>query len=62
MPQIAAALSPQGFFWLLAGGVVYTADMVPFAVKRKYNHCIWHIFVLAAAALHWFGIYTQIYA
>lgn len=48
--------------FILAGGVVYTVGMIPFAVKRKYNHCIWHVFVLAAATLHWFGIYTQIYA
>ena len=54
--------SPALLGFILAGGVVYTAGMIPFAVKRKYNHCIWHVFVLAAAALHWFGIYTQIYA
>ena len=54
--------SPALLGSILAGGVVYTAGMIPFAVKRKYNHCIWHVFVLAAAALHWFGIYTQIYS
>lgn len=54
--------SPALLGFILAGGVVYTAGMIPFAVKRKYNHCIWHVFVLTAAALHWFGIYTQIYA
>lgn len=52
----------QTLLWfILAGGIVYTAGMVPFARKGKYNHCIWHLFVLAAAALHWVGIYTQIY-
>lgn len=48
-------------WYILVGGVVYTAGMVPFARKRKYDHCVWHLFVLAAAALHWMGIYTQIY-
>ncbi len=48
--------------WLiLAGGLVYTLGMIPFVRSRKYDHCIWHVFVLAAAALHWVGIYTQIY-
>lgn len=47
--------------FILAGGVVYTLGMIPFARKGKYNHCVWHVFVLAAAVLHWVGIYTQIY-
>ncbi len=48
-------------WYILAGGVVYTLGMIPFARNRKYDHCAWHLFVLAAAALHWVGIYTQIY-
>lgn len=48
-------------WFILAGGVVYTLGMIPFAKKGKYNHCVWHVFVLAAAILHWVGIYTQIY-
>lgn len=48
-------------WYILAGGVVYTLGMIPFARKKKYSHCVWHLFVLAAAALHWVGIYTQIY-
>ncbi len=48
-------------WFILAGGVVYTLGMIPFARSRKYDHCIWHVFVLLAAALHWIGIYTQLY-
>ena len=48
-------------WFILAGGMVYTLGMIPFARNRKYDHCVWHVFVLAAAALHWVGIYTQIY-
>ena len=48
-------------WYILLGGVVYTLGMIPFARKRKYDHCTWHLFVLAAAALHWIGIYTQFY-
>ena len=48
-------------WFILMGGLVYTLGMVPFARKRKYDHCVWHLFVLAAAALHWVGIYTQLY-
>ena len=48
-------------WFILMGGVVYTLGMIPFARNRKYDHCIWHVFVLVAAALHWAGIYTQLY-
>ena len=48
-------------WFIFMGGVVYTAGMIPFARQRKYDHCVWHFLVLTAAALHWLGIYTQIY-
>ena len=48
-------------WFIFAGGLLYTLGMIPFALKRKYSHCVWHVFVLAAAALHWVGIYTQLY-
>lgn len=48
-------------WFILAGGLLYTLGMIPFAWKKKWNHCIWHLFVLAAAVLHWIGIYLEIY-
>lgn len=48
-------------WFILLGGVVYTLGMIPFARQRKWDHCVWHVFVLAAALLHWMGIYTQLY-
>lgn len=52
----------QTLLWfILAGGLVYTFGMIPFARGRKNDHCVWHLFVLAAAALHWVGIYKRIY-
>ena len=48
-------------WFILMGGLVYTLGMIPFARNQKYDHCVWHLFVLAAAILHWTGIYTQIY-
>lgn len=46
---------------ILIGGVVYTVGMVPFIRDRKYDHFIWHFFVVIAAVLHWIGIYYFIY-
>ena len=46
---------------IFLGGLAYTIGMIPFARKKKYNHCIWHFFVLAGALLHWMGIYHMLY-
>lgn len=48
-------------WFIFAGGLCYTLGMIPFAGKKKYDHCVWHVFVLAGAALHFAGIYTQVY-
>lgn len=48
-------------WFIFAGGLCYTLGMIPFAGKKKYDHCVWHVFVLAGAALHFIGIYTQVY-
>lgn len=43
-----------GLFWVLAGGVMYTAGVLFFAYdhKKRYNHLIWHLFVLAGTSCH----------
>jgi len=46
---------------ILIGGIFYTVGMIPFSRDRKYDHFIWHFFVLAGAIFHWFGIYYYIY-
>ena len=48
-------------FFIFLGGIAYTIGMVPFARSKKYDHCVWHLFVLAGAMLHWVGIYTCLY-
>ena len=54
--------APVLLLFIFLGGLVYTLGMIPFGRNRKYDHCIWHVFVVVAAVLHWIGIYTQIYA
>ena len=45
------------FYWLLAGGVIYTLGVIFYKCKRiPFNHGIWHLFVLGGSALHYFGI------
>ena len=50
------------FLATLAGGVVYTLGIIPFAIKKKGSHFLWHFFVFFGAVIHWFGIYLFLYA
>lgn len=50
------------FWWILAGGLVYTLGMIPFCMGEKKNaHFIWHFFVLIGAILQWVGIYIYLF-
>jgi len=46
-----------GFFWLLGGGIAYTAGIAFFAPKRlRYSHFVWHLFVIAGSACHFAAV------
>lgn len=54
---IINATSINFFYWILAGGLLYTFGTIFYSNKRiPYNHAIWHIFVLAASVTHFVGI------
>jgi hemolysin III len=61
---MASKMSPRGLHWIAAGGVFYTAG-VPFFVldtdpTTSMLHVIWHLFVLAGSAAHWWAIFNHI--
>jgi hemolysin III len=47
-----------GLLLLIAGGMSYTAGVVFFATdsRLKYGHLIWHLFVIAGTACHFFAV------
>lgn len=50
-------MSPAGVGWLAAGGLCYTLGAGVYLFKRvKYHHALWHLFVLAGGACHYFAI------
>lgn len=64
MPEIVAALSEWGFFWLLLGGIFYTVGGVVYAIKPKRLegkyfgiHEIFHVFVMAGSLCHYIFMY-----
>ena len=46
---------------IIGGGVIYSIGIVPYALKKKASHFIWHFFVLAGAVVQWIGVFIQIY-
>jgi len=58
--NIRAALPPQGFSWLLTGGIAYTAGIVFYLIDKlkwfNHAHGIWHFFVLAGSVSHFISI------
>ncbi|MBT8036754.1 MAG: hemolysin III family protein [Verrucomicrobiae bacterium] len=47
------ALPREGLHLIVAGGLCYTGGIAFFLWQRlKFNHAIWHIFVLAGSTLH----------
>ena len=47
----------QNAFWLmLAGGLLYSGGCIFYLSKKRYMHCIWHIFVIAGAVSHYLCI------
>ena len=60
LPRMVAENLPL-FITTLAGGIIYTIGIIPFVLKRKGAHFIWHFFVFFGAVIHWFGIYFFLY-
>ncbi len=47
------AMPGWGLFWLVMGGLAYTAGVGFYAASRiRYAHFVWHLFVLAGSACH----------
>jgi hemolysin III len=51
------AITYHGFLLLIAGGVSYTIGTIFFIRNQvKYNHSVWHVFVLGGSVLHFFSV------
>jgi len=58
LDSLLAALPPEGFRWLLAGGIFYTVGVMFYILDHRYPWChgVWHLFVLAGSISHYFAI------
>ncbi|KGY07845.1 PAQR family membrane homeostasis protein TrhA [Vibrio sinaloensis] len=59
--QLALNLDVGGLTLLAVGGLIYSLGVIFYVAKRiPYNHAIWHGFVLAGCACHFFAIYLYV--
>ena len=55
--------SPEGLRLLFAGGVFYTVGALIYSSKKiKYNHAVFHVFVLLGSTSHYLCVYNYILA
>jgi hemolysin III len=48
----------QGFIWVLAGGIAYSAGIPFYAAKnRTYTHFVWHLFILVGSFCHTIAVW-----
>ncbi len=51
----------EGLYWLLAGGVFYTIGAVLYSIQKlRFNHAIFHVFVLFGSFSHFMAIYYYV--
>lgn len=55
---LISALTWGGFAWLATGGLLYTIGVIFYALDKKlrHGHGVWHLFVLAGSASHYFAV------
>lgn len=60
--QVFSSVAPAGIALLLAGGVAYTVGAVLFKLgdRMRWMHSIFHLFVIAGSALHFFCFYFYV--
>ena len=68
LPQMVAGLSSASFGWLLAGGIIYSAGGVLYALRLSAfndrhpnfgSHEIFHLFVLAGSFCHFLSVWLM---
>jgi hemolysin III len=54
-------LPSAGLSWLVAGGVSYTLGAVLYSIKKmRFNHAIFHVFVLLGSSCHFLAVYFYV--
>ena len=58
---VIATISVEGLKYMIFGGLFYMIGVIFYSLDRiKYNHVIWHMFVLAGSISHYMMVLTII--
>lgn len=58
-PSLLTVLSFEIIILLIIGGLFYTLGLIFFAWKKlKFNHTIWHVFVLMGSICHFLALFS----
>ncbi len=62
LKPLLRALPLNGFWWLLAGGLLYTGGIVFYALegKLRLSHGIWHLFVLGGSIAQFIAVFFYV--
>lgn len=54
-------LTLEGLLWLFAGGISYTIGAIIYSIKKiKFNHAIFHMFVLFGSFCHFISVFFYV--
>jgi len=54
---LVRSVARGGLLWLAAGGLLYSLGVIFYRWKGlRFNHAVWHVFVLAASACHFIAV------
>ena len=54
-------LPQAGLTWLVAGGLAYTLGAAIYSIKKiRFNHAIFHVFVLLGSSCHFMAVYFYV--
>jgi hemolysin III len=58
---LVAHLPSRGVAWLVAGGLMYSGGVAFFVwERRRFNHALWHLFVLGGSGAHLAAVYWYV--
>ena len=59
---LLAVINKPSLIFLIIGGLLYTSGIFFYSSKKiKYNHAIWHLFVLGGSICHFFTVLYLLY-
>ena len=54
---LAGMFPLTGLIWIIAGGLAYTCGIIFYGGKFwRYNHAVWHVFVLTGSVCHFWAV------